>query len=111
MMIDPANTNGKKLALVLWGENKAGEDDVAVFTGILHWDGSHLFLNRENNEPIKILDEWMERIKIVTEDIKDIVLGSEYIISLSVGNLPDCKGNSEYERIGLKWPQENSNDN
>lgn len=97
---------GKKLAMIVWGEDDNGEDDVAVFTGIARWTGEHLYLDREDNpKPFQIPDELLERIEITPEEIKDIVLDAEYYFNATISPLPDNEDESDYMQTGLKWPE------
>ncbi len=93
----------KRLALVLWAEDEEGEDDVVVFSGIFIQDKGNYYLQREGNEPNpEIRKEWLSRIKVVPEDLKDIFLNCEYQLPLSVGDAEETSGSME--SFGLKWP-------
>jgi hypothetical protein len=51
----------------------------------------------------QIQTEWLSRIKSVSEkDIKEILLESDYALSLSVGNAELEDG--PFAPTGLKWP-------
>ncbi|TMF06304.1 MAG: hypothetical protein E6I52_00650 [Chloroflexi bacterium] len=45
-MVDAGRLVGKKLALLIVGEDEQGKDDVVVFTGIVRQDGRSLILER-----------------------------------------------------------------
>ena len=93
----------KKLALVLWSEDENGEEDVAVFSGILVSRDGVYFLERCDSKNPEILAEWLERIRPVSEDLKETLLGCDYQLALSVGKV---KGGQSMESFGgLKWPE------
>jgi hypothetical protein len=92
----------KKLALLLWAETENGEDDVALFTGILVFENnSYIFKRSEPPHPI-IDNDWLGRIQPVANDQLETLNNAEFVLSLSVGNI---KGSdSSFKSFGLKWP-------
>jgi hypothetical protein len=48
-MIDPADIHGSQIAMIVWAEKPDGADDVVVFTGTAHWNGSHLTMLRKDS--------------------------------------------------------------
>jgi len=80
---------GQPFSVLLMGETAEGEDDWAVFSGALKQSPSGLFLDRGTKPPFEIRTEWIERIKPVGSDVKDILLSAEYYLSLSVGPIPE----------------------
>lgn len=98
-----ANVNGKKLSLVIWGKNKDGEDNVRVYLGIAVYEKNKLYLERDEDR-VPILDEWLDRIKKTKDsEIKDILLGADYSLSLSIGNKPKDISPSEFIKLPIKW--------
>lgn len=97
------NAINKKLALLLWAKDDAGEDDVAVYSGTLIQSGLLYYLDREGDgtNP-EIRQEWLPKIEAVPESLKETLLGCDYQLSLSVGDAEEYKG--ELENFGLKWP-------
>ena len=93
----------KTLALILWGQDKNGEDEVVVFSGVFTEKDGTFYLERENQESPVIQEDWLPRIKEVPEDLKDVLMGCEYQLSLSVGDIDEAP--EPYEPFGLKWPQ------
>jgi hypothetical protein len=52
--------------------------------------GSGLVLDRgEDEAPVKLLPEWLARIKTVSEDLRAVLSDAEVCISLTVGSIPD----------------------
>jgi hypothetical protein len=92
----------KRLALVLWSKDENGEDEVAVFSGVLIKKNKIFFLEREDEKNPKILEEWLSRITKIPEDLKEMLLDCEYQLALSVGDVDETP--SSYESFGLKWP-------
>ncbi len=106
-MINPKTVHGKKLALIGWAKDEKGEDDVSVFSGIAKWNGTQLTLDRgDDNLEFNVPDDWLGRLKIVEDELKETLMNADYAISFSVGNLPEGKA-SEYILTTLKWPKEN----
>ena len=92
----------RKLAIVAWKTGEDGNREVAVFTGIVKMFDSTYFLDRGEGEPLfEIFDDWLPRIKSVSDDISDILMGAEYHLSLSVGDADD---EGPFKETGLKWP-------
>jgi hypothetical protein len=96
---------GKRFSLLLMGETADGAERCAVLSGTLMQAPSGLILDRGINTPIDIRPEWIERIRPVGADVKDILLGAEFYLPLSVGPIPEGASMEGYEKIGLKWPE------
>jgi hypothetical protein len=55
---------GKRLALIIWGKDLNGEDEVWVHAGTVQTSGSGLVLDRgEDASRVKLLPEWLPWIK------------------------------------------------
>ena len=99
------NIVGKRLALVLWGKDRHGEDDVWVHTGTVRASGSGFVLDRGEDAPqVKLLSEWLSRIKPVKDEVRSIVCGAEVYVSLTIGAIPEGMDPSQLEDIGLHHP-------
>ena len=99
---DPHPAFGRTLALVLWGKGASGEDDVAVFSGTLVELEGASYLQRDSGKvPLEV--EWLQRIASVPDDLRDTLLGCEYQLSLTVGDVDDEESES-WKRMGLTWP-------
>ena len=92
----------KTLALVLWSKDENGEDEVAVFSGVLIKKNEIFFLEREDEKNPEILEEWLSRITKIPEDLKEILWDCEYQLLLSVGDVDETS--ESYESFSLKWP-------
>jgi hypothetical protein len=100
--MDPAELEGKRIALVLTDER----DESVAFTGTAHWDGDRLVMLRNKPDPpVQIHEEWHHKIRATPDDSKNTLLGAEFFLMLSVGNLPAGVGKSEFQKTGLKWPE------
>jgi hypothetical protein len=94
--------NGKPFTLWLTDEN----EDSAVFSGIVRWDGARLFLDRSGCPTFEIRSEWHERIQpVINEEARKVLLGADYFLRLYVGKLPDGSTEGGYEKTGLTWPE------
>ena len=58
----------QSLALVLWNQDRDGNDDVAVFSGILIEEAELYYLARENGVKPEIRREWLPRIQAIPEE-------------------------------------------
>jgi hypothetical protein len=100
--MNPKNTEGKKIGLLVWSKDNNGADDVRVFTGIAKWHDDKLYLKRI--EGLMLLpDEWIEKIKPVGKDLQDTLLNSEYYISLTIENLPEKEDISKLIKLPINW--------
>ena len=105
-MMNFAELTGKKLAIVIMGEDENGKKEGAVFTGLARWANGHMYLDRgRNQKSFQIPDETIERIKPVTPEIADIVLNADYYMKMSIAPLPSEANPKEYIQTGLKWPE------
>jgi hypothetical protein len=93
----------KTLALVLWEQVENGEGDVVVYPGVLIKEGESYFLQREKGGNPEIQEPWLARVKQVPSNLKDTLMGCEYELSLTVGNVNGAP--EGFEKFGLKWPK------
>lgn len=94
----------RSLVLVLWAKDEGGEDDVAVFPGMLYERDGRYYLKRKPGKPEpEILAEWLPRIVPVPEDLRETLRGCDFQLSLTVGGIAD--GGGDLENFGLKWPE------
>jgi hypothetical protein len=104
-MVTPAETHDKRVAVVAWAERPGGSDDFVVFAGTGNWDGSCLTLLRQpGKSPFRVPDEWLGHLKLVEPDLKATLLGADYVVSGSVGELPDGHEVANFLKTDLKWP-------
>jgi hypothetical protein len=82
------------------------QDESVLWTGIAHWDGNHLLMLRKDpDKPFEISNEWHSRIQPTPEASKEDLLGAEFFLRLSVGNIPVGSDEAEFQKTGLKWPK------
>ena len=94
---------GRRLALITWERDESGEDEVWVHAGTVRHSGSGLVLDRgENSAPVKLLPEWLARIKSVSSDLRADLFDAEFCISLTIGPIPEGMDESELEFTGLR---------
>ena len=94
---------GSTLALVLWGRDVSGADDVVVYPGILVKRDDLHYLKRSDGDEVPLEDEWITRIEVVPGDIREVLSGCQYQLSLRVGDVRE-EGTASWKRTGLKWP-------
>jgi hypothetical protein len=91
----------KSIALLIWNTEK--ENDAHVYIGeIIKEEACFHFINKSKGWRVSLDDEKMERLKEVTEDMKEIFLGADYFISLSIAALPN-DDNQGFIPTGIKW--------
>lgn len=100
-----ANIIGSSFCVLLMREAAEGEDDWAIFSGTLKQNSTGLFLDRGTKAPFEIRAEWIDHIKPVDSEVKDILLDAEYYLPLSVGSIPEGESTESYIDTGLKWPK------
>lgn len=97
---------GKRLALVLWGKDYNGEDEVSVHTGTVREAGSGFILDRGPDKPqIELRPEWLARVRPVPGDLRSTLLNADFSIPLTVQSLPDDADPSQYQPLGLRIPR------
>jgi len=98
---------GKRLALVIWGRDRNGEDEVWVHTGTVRTSGSGFILDRGEYKPrVKLLLEWFPRIEPVNEEVRSTLCRAEVYVSLTIAPIPEGMDPSQFEDIGLHHPSD-----
>jgi hypothetical protein len=101
------NIVGKRLSLIIWGKDRNGEDEVWVHAGTVRGSGSDLVLDRGDDAPrVKLLPEWLPRIKPVSDELRVDLLEAEICLSLTISPVPEGMETSEFEDFGLHHPPE-----
>ena len=108
--IDPTTLDGRPFALLLMGEDEQGAEDWAVFGGIARWDGRELRVERSEQGPFVVSAAWLARVRPTTEETREILLGAEFYLPLSVGPLPPDADPADYLATGMRWPEERRDD-
>jgi hypothetical protein len=99
--IEPSELDGKRIALVLTDT----ADESVAFTGVGKWDGSVLVMLRRTPDPsVEIREEWYPKIRATPDGSKDVLLGADFFIMLTVGTLPPGSDETQFQKTGLKWP-------
>lgn len=103
--MDISDIAGRSIALLLVGENNEGEPECAVFLGHVERADGELQVNLgEGRGPFPLTPEYLERIEPVKDEVREILLGADLLLSLSVAPLPDDAGEGEFQPLGLRWP-------
>ena len=100
-LMDIQNVIDKKIALILWAKDENKEDDVCVYSGIFKQGSKGYFIDRLNAGNLEIREEWLSRIRLVEDELKDTLMNCDYSLSLSVGSTDET--NDEPISFGLKW--------
>lgn len=77
---------GSQLSLLFVGETD-DEEDWPVITGVVRQEADGLVLERPDG-PVRLLTEWLDRIKPVDPGVRHILLGADYVLPLRLGDLP-----------------------
>jgi len=105
MMMKTDEIIGRSVCLLLMSQDDRGEDDWAVVKGeIIFENGLPFFRNARTPQPFPLPDDTMRRIRTPTDDIREIVLNSDYFIPLPVGPIPKGESPESFMATGLKWP-------
>ncbi|MGH9505311.1 MAG: hypothetical protein ACRD13_00165 [Terriglobales bacterium] len=103
--MDPSLADGKRIALVVWGTKADCSDDVVVFTGIAQWrEGCLTMLREPVGTAFPIPAGWLPRLRAVDEALRETLLGAEFTISATIGNLSETESTAGIVRTCLKWP-------
>jgi len=96
--------SGKQLALLISGENNPGHTEASIFTGIARWDGTHLYLEREDeNKSFQLPDDIMEQIYPVPPELRDFFIGSEYYLQITNAQMQEHIVPSNNFTSGPQW--------
>jgi len=106
MHVNPDTINNAPFAILVWYKQEGKEDKAKVYSGMATWNAAETAMEIYRDDPEKpslvLTGEQLERIQIVTPKTKDILLGANYYISLTMQDLPD--DNTEgFNKVGLKW--------
>ncbi len=106
-MINFKTVNGKRMSMVVWGNEDDGSDKVIVYAGIADWDGVHLTIHwNSSSESYVLPDDWLPRIKPVQPELKAIFKDAEYALSVSISTSAGNIDFSDLNKVGIKWPNE-----
>ncbi len=102
-IIDANEFIGKRIALVLW----QAPDDAAYAVGtVAVRDGAYELEFTDGTAPFPLQKSWFPRLLKASAETDDIFDGAEYILSLSLGELPDNTATSELMTTGLRWSED-----
>lgn len=108
-MISKLELDKQTLAIIVVNIDTEDKDEVVVYTGEINIKGNKLFFNRYGKDIFEIT-QWQDRIKSVGEEIKEVLSGCEYLITLTIGDLPENDKPETYMPTGLKWPGNKSDE-
>ena len=97
---NPNELNGRRFAVILLSQ----DEDGAIFAGAVRINQGRIYMDRGKLPPFEILPEWIDRIKPVSSEVKDILLDADFCLMLTVGCLPDGASTDDYIKTGIKWP-------
>jgi hypothetical protein len=91
----------KDVALIIWNTEK--EDDVHVYLGkIILEEDTFYFINEHRKWKVSLNSEQLERLKLVPEDLKQILLQANYSLSVTIADLPDDNSDGLIY-TGINW--------
>lgn len=95
---------GRQLSLLFVGETD-DQEDWPVITGVVRQEADGLVLERPDG-PVRLLTEWLDRIKPVDPGVRHILLGADYVLPLRLGDLPANATPQQLHHLGLKRPRD-----
>ena len=102
-MNDTIQYAGRSMVLLLAGHDAAGAEDWATFIGSLELRGAGVVWVHPD-ATVALPDEWIRRIQPVSEEVAEVVGSVDYLLPLSVGDLPSDLRETILVKTGLKWP-------
>ncbi len=94
---------GDKIAVLIWYQD-GDIKNVKMFIGNTHYSESGWAVVDENRKVnIPLSDDLLKRIKIPSDDIREIVSGASYMLSLSIADLHKSEDPTTYLQTGLNW--------
>jgi hypothetical protein len=102
-MSSSADLVGKGVALLLMGQDAAGEDDWAVFNTVLQEDDGQLVLQHWTGRLV-LSEAWALRIKATSPEMRSTMLDLDFFLPLTVGNLSEHEATA-LETTGFRWPK------
>jgi hypothetical protein len=105
-MRDLSYLHDEKFAVIMVEDNGSEDGDWVVLWGIAKWRDGHVFVHRGMDTPeFPVPDNALDRIKPVNADVRDILEGAEYFVSLSVGPIPNTVDPATLIHTGFRWPE------
>lgn len=97
--------NGVEIALVLMGKDEYGEDDWAILKGKGVVKSGALYIHYGADQPLfPVPREAVGRIKKVTAEMSDMLLGADLCIPLTVGTVDEDIDPETLLSAGIAWP-------
>lgn len=93
---------GMDVTLLLMGQDSAGEGDWAVFHSTIVPQQGRVLLECATGS-LEFSDDWASRVRPTPPEARDILLGADYFLPLSVGNVTEEEA-AAMEHTGLRWP-------
>lgn len=93
------NLNGKSITLLLVDSKQV----CCVYRGTVLIEKRKKYFINDKGAKVPLPPATYSPIKRVSEDLKDIFLGSEYFIQMRVREMPESPDQSTYNTTGLKW--------
>jgi hypothetical protein len=95
---------GKKISLVV--RNSDDKKDIRVFPGkIIERDNEFHFINVSADWDVELDFDQLNRIKEVTERLKEMLLDADYFLPMTIGNVDD-DSKEELRATGMTWNEE-----
>ena len=106
MAVDLNRIQNSPFAIVVWYIQEGKDDEAKVYNCLATWNSmteSVDVYRPESDKPALVLNgEQLDRINVVTEDMKSLLLNADYGISLTMSNIPN-NDTEVLDWTGLKW--------
>ena len=90
-MIDIKDIEGKRFAILLTDYTNSEDGECYVIGGVAKIKDGILYVDRKTEIDFPIPPTTYSRIKIVGDDVREVLLDAEYFTMLSVGPAPESE--------------------
>ena len=98
--LDLASYSGRQITLAIVAEQEyGGQPDISLFIGILQSTEEGFEIVASRDSVFQIPTEWLTKVQIMDEDVKDILGGSDLLLSIP---------KQELENAGISYTVDSS---
>src|SRR3954451_8828735 len=103
-MPDLFQVHNKSFAIIMVADDGSEAGDSVFLTGTTKWRDGNLFVHCGMDIPeFPIPDDALDRVKEVSAEVRDILEGADYSITLTVGPIPDDVDPAKLLHTGFRW--------
>jgi hypothetical protein len=80
-------------------------EETIVVAGRIRSEGENLYLVGDGaDSPILLPADVLSRLRPISAELRSILLDADYVVMLSVGDLPEEDSPDGYVPMGFRWP-------